>query len=254
MSQMFLEDVCLALCARRDSRVSAIWEPSPEKRENKILAMSRCALHAVLAGPQDPPQGGPHHLGYAGAVLTSAGSHCQASSHVREACWISGLGSAESTRRRLKAILGGAKWQTLVLGAAECCRVPPWGQASRLHTPQLFSCLWYHTRFSSKVDSWPAPLTPMVRSGCRKEDFPIRLQAGRDCPPVCHTLDLSASPGIILPFWGVSSEGELKPLAHRTNIEHLGWPEVLGGLGPGPTRSMVLVLVWSRSLMWLSWP
>lgn len=49
MSQMFLEDVCLALCARRDSRVSAIWVLSPKKRENKISAMSRCALHVVLA-------------------------------------------------------------------------------------------------------------------------------------------------------------------------------------------------------------
>lgn len=51
---------------------------------------------------------------YAGTVLTSAGSHCQASSHVREAYWVSGLGGTGSTRRRFKAILGGGKWQSLV--------------------------------------------------------------------------------------------------------------------------------------------
>lgn len=57
LSQTFLESVCLALCVRRDSRVSAIWELSPIKRENRIRSQddyNSCALHAILtwAGPK----------------------------------------------------------------------------------------------------------------------------------------------------------------------------------------------------------
>lgn len=97
---------------------------------------------------------------------------------------------AVGSTRRLRASLGSGKSPTLVLGATACCHIPPWDQVRRLHTAQLFSCLQRHTRLSSKVDYWPAALTPMVRSRCRMECFPIRLQVGRDRPPVRHALDL----------------------------------------------------------------
>lgn len=126
-------------------------------------------------------------FGYAGTVQTSAGSHCQPSSNVRKPYWVPGL--------RVRGAQGGRLGPPLEV--VRICRVLSHStigpSKTAAHTSAVFLSTVPH-QISSKVDYWLATLTPVGRSGCRMEYFPITLQSGRDCPPICRALNLYTQP------------------------------------------------------------
>lgn len=170
LSQTFLESVYLVLCEEGQQGLCHLGAESYKEGEQDLrMTASSCAPHAVLAWA-GPPRSSSRWTPTFG-ICWNCCDLCRTPLPGILSCGGGVLGPRTggmgSTRRSSRPSLGVVSGKAL-LGATECCHIPSWGQARQLHTPQLFFCLQYHIRYSSKADYWPASLTG---KRCRME-FP----------------------------------------------------------------------------------